>query len=86
MTSTATPKVKLDNNALFAERLRTNPPEYEMGTKVVFTFVSNANGRESVGFITGRVFNERDNVWKYTVTPYGLKNFHVEAIVIGRHK
>ena len=85
MTPTPQVQVKVDNNALFAERLRTHPPEYELGATVIFKFTQNGSGNTSIGTVTGRVFNERDNSWKYTVNPNGLNNFHVDAIVIKRY-
>lgn len=76
--TTETPKqvaqTKLDNNALFAQRLLTNPPEYEYGD-----IVDTSSG---VARITGRVFNERESKWKYTVCPTGLKNFHMDNVVV----
>ena len=67
-------KPKIDNNALFAQRLISNPPEYNLGDKV--------NTSIGVAFITGRVFSEKDSTWKYTVNPFGLKNFHMDNITV----
>lgn len=67
-------KPKLDNNALFAQRLIDNPPEYNLGDKVKCNY--------GIAFVSGRVFAEKDNKWKYTVNPFGLKNYHVDEVVI----
>ena len=70
-------KPKLDNNALFAQRLIDNPPEYNHGDLVNSSF--------GIAYISGRIFSDRENRWKYTVNPYGLKNFHVDAEVYSNY-
>lgn len=72
--SNPTPKPKVDNNALFAQRLISNPPEYNIGDRV--------NTNYGIAFITGRVFSEKDNNWKYTVSPYCLNGIHVDNVTI----
>jgi hypothetical protein len=67
-------QTKLDNNALFAQRLKSNPPEYEFGD-----IVETSSG---IARITGRVFNEKESKWKYTVCPTGLKNFHMDNVTV----
>jgi hypothetical protein len=29
-----------------------------------------------------RVFNEKESKWKYTVNPSGLKNFHMDNVIV----
>ena len=67
-------KPKIDNNALFAQRLISNPPEYNIGDKVKTNY--------GIAYIAGRIFAEKDNKWKYTVTPHGLNNFYVDEVVL----
>lgn len=67
-------QTKLDNNALFAQRLLSNPPEYAIGD-----VVETSSG---IARITGRVFNEKESKWKYTVCPSGLKNFHMDNVTV----
>lgn len=65
---------KIDNNALFAQRLKDSPPEYNLGDKV--------NTQYGVAYISGRVYSERENKWKYAINPVGLKNFHMDEVIV----
>lgn len=67
-------KPKIDNNALFAQRLISNPPEYNIGQKV--------KTNHGIGYISGRVFNEKENKWKYAFNPIGLNNRHVDDVIV----
>jgi hypothetical protein len=70
--------VKLDNNTLFQQILAANPPQYQIKDLVV--------SDKGIGYISGRVFNEREKTWKYTINPYALKNFHMDNVkILGIH-
>jgi hypothetical protein len=66
---------KLDNNSLFAKTLIDYPPKYNLGDKVNYCL-----GKSSgVGYVSGRVFKEREKEWKYTINPVALKDIHFDA-------
>jgi len=67
----------ISNNELFAKTLSEYPPLYLIGDKV--------NTNSGVGHISGRVFKEREKIWKYTIQPVGLVNYHIDVVnVIGK--
>lgn len=65
------PTTKLTNNELFAKTLQEYPPLYNVND-----LVNTTNG---IGYVSGRVFNEKEKKWKYTFKPYGLKNFNMDV-------
>lgn len=75
-------KPKVDNNALFSQRLIDTPPEYNLGESVKFVFKKGTI--TNVGFITGRVYNENEKNWKYTVKPYSLDTNYDDVMIIQR--
>lgn len=83
MNQTQETKPKLDNNAQFAQRLKDNPPEYNLGELVKYKFKKGSNG--GIGYITGRVFSDNDKQWKYTIKPYSLNTNIDEIVVICKH-
>jgi hypothetical protein len=76
-------KPKIDNNALFAQRLIDNPPEHNFGELVQYKFKK--GGPSGIGYITGRVFSENEKNWKYTIKPYALNVNFDDVVVIGKH-
>lgn len=76
-------KPKIDNNALFAQRLIDNPPEYNIGELVKYTSKKATSG--GIGYVTGRVFNEGDKIWKYTIKPYSLNINMDDVVIISKH-
>jgi hypothetical protein len=60
---------KLNNNELFAKLLIDHPPEYNIGD-LVQGELANARRVNSmiIGRIDCRVFNEREKIWKYSVS------------------
>jgi hypothetical protein len=66
----------VNNNELFANILKNNPPEYNYGDKV-YT-------KSGVSFVSGRVFKEREKIWKYTVKPYGINTHIDEVLILGK--
>ena len=76
-------KPKIDNNALFAQRLIDTPPEYNLGQMVKFVFKKGTSG--GIGYVTGRVYNENEKNWKYTIKPYSLNTNFDDVVVIGKH-
>lgn len=61
----------INNNELFAKIVSDNPPPYNLGDKV--------NTNIGVGFITNRIFKEREKSWKFTIRPFGLNNFYIDV-------
>ena len=64
----------VNNNELFSKILSENPPQYRIGDKV--------NTSQGIGFINGYVFKEREKSWKYTMYPYGLRNFSIDVTTV----
>lgn len=65
---------KIDNNALFAQILATNPLPYRYGDKV--------KTNRGIGFISGYNFKEREKTWKFTIRPIGLNNYYTDVEVV----
>lgn len=63
----------VNNNELFQNTLKNYPPQYELGDKV--------NTTSGIGYITSRVFKEREKTWRYSIRPYAL-NIQLDEITI----
>lgn len=76
-------KPKIDNNALFAQRLLETPPEYNLGECVKYVFKKGASG--GIGYISGRTYTENEKMWKYVVKEYSLNVNFDDVTIIGKH-
>jgi hypothetical protein len=69
---------KPSNEELYQKTLKENPPEYAIGD-----LVKTSGG---IGYISGRVFKDKEKIWKYTIRVYGLKNYNIDVdAVLGHH-
>lgn len=66
----------VNNKELFEKILKDHPPEFNIGEKVKTEL--------GVGYIAGRVYNERLKGWKYTLRPYGLSNFFIDVNTVSK--
>ena len=79
-------KPKIDNNALFAQRLNDNPPQYNIGDCVKYMFKNNGNQPCYVGYVTVRTFNENEKTWKYTVRSYSMNHNYDDVSILEKHE
>lgn len=82
-TTTQVQKPKIDNNALFAQKLLENPPEYSLGDLIRYRFKKETTS--GVGYITGCIFNENEKNWKYTIKPYKLNANFDDVVILGKY-
>lgn len=61
----------INNNELFQNTIKNYPPQYELGDLV--------NTSSGMGYISSRVFNEREKRWKYGIRVYAL-NMHLDDV------
>lgn len=74
---------KLDNNALFAQRLIDTPPKYNVGDQVYYTFIKQRECPH-IGYIACRSYNDREKNWKYAIKPYALNCIFDDVIVLDK--
>lgn len=64
----------INNSELFAKVIADNPLPYQLGDKV--------NTNRGIGYISGYVFKEREKVWKFSISVFGVSNFYTDVDVV----
>lgn len=63
----------INNNELFQNTIKNYPPQYELGNLV--------NTSSGIGYISSRVFKEREKTWRYAIRPFAL-NIQLDDVTV----